>query len=325
MCIDPKQLNKALKRNNYQLPVIDDILPEISSARVFSKLDLTSAFWQLNLDDESSKLTCFNTPFGRFRWRRLPFGLSVSSEIFQHRLNAALEGLPGVICVADDITQCMVYGKGSDDNAALIDHDAKLTRLLERCSALNIKLNRSKSVFRTTDIPFLGHRITKHGLGPDPQKVEAVLNMPVPEDVQDIQRLVGFVNYLSRYLPSLSHVLEPLRQLTRPEVPWHWTHAQQEAMDQVKHLVTAAPVLAYYNLECELSIQCDASGKGLGVALLQQGRPIAYASRALTDTETRYASIEREMLAVVFALERFHQYTFVRHTKVISDHKPWKS
>ena len=236
----------------------------------FSKLDLTSAFWQLNLDDESSKLTCFNTPFGRFRWRRFPFGLSVSSEIFQHRLNAALEGLPGVICVADDI---VVYGKGGDDNAALIDHDAKLTRLLERCSALNIKLNRSKSVFRTTDIPFLGHRITKHGLGPDPQKVEAVLNMPVPEDVQDIQRLVGFVNYLSRYLPSLSDVLEPLRQLTRPEVPWHWTHAQQEALDQVKRLVTAAPVLAYYNPECELSIQCDASGKGLGAALHSKNWP----------------------------------------------------
>ena len=319
VCIDPKPLNKALKRNYYQLPVIDDILPELSSARVFSKLDLTSAFWQLNLDDESSKLTCFNTPFGRFRWRCLPFGLSVSSEIFQHRLNAALEGLPGVICVADDI---VVYGKGGDDNAALIDHDAKLTRLLERCSALNIKLNRSKSVFRTTDIPFLAHRITKHGLGPDPQKVEAVLNMPVPEDVQDIQRFVGFVNYLSRYLPSLSDVLEPLRQLTRPEVPWHWTHAQQEALDQVKRLVTAAPVLAYYNPECELSIQCDASGKGLGAALLQQGRPIAYASSALTDTETRYASIEREMLAVVFALERFHQYTFGRRTNVISDHKP---
>ena len=118
MCIDPKPLNKALKRNYYQLPVIDDILPELSSAKVFPKLDLNSAFWQLNLDDESSKLTCFKTPFGRLRWRRLPFGLSMSSEIFQHRLNAALEGLPGVICVADDI---VVYGKGGDDSAAIIN------------------------------------------------------------------------------------------------------------------------------------------------------------------------------------------------------------
>ena len=146
--------------------------------------------------------------------------------------------------------------------------------------------------------------------------------MPTPTDAHGVQRLIGFVNYLSRFLPSLSDNLEPLRQLVKKDVPWHWTHAQQDALDNIKTMVTQAPVLTYYNPTDELTIQCDASGKGLGAALLQNKQSIAYCSRALTDTETRYAPIEKEILAVVFAMERFHQYTFGRFTNVISDHKP---
>jgi hypothetical protein len=295
------------------------VLPDLAQAKVFTKLDLTSAFWQLKLDYESSLLTTFQTPFGRYRWLRLPFGTSASSEIFQQRIHEALEGLPGVICVADDL---LVYGKGPDEKIALQDHDMNLTKLLERCTEKNIKLNKEKSILRATQIPFLGHLITNQGLKPDPEKVSAILKMPAPTDVQGVQRLVGFVNYLSRFLPSLSDVLEPIRQLVKQEVAWHWTDVQQKALDKVKTLITEAPLLVYYNPEEDLAIQCDASGKGLGAALLQNGRPNAYHSRALTDTETRYASIEKEMLAVVDAFERFHQYTFGRFTQVISDHKP---
>ena len=262
ICIDPRPLNKALKRAHYQLPTIDDVLPSLTDAKIFSKLDLSSAFWQLTLDEESSKLTTFNTPFGRYKWLRLPFGTSASSEIFQYRLHVALEGLPGVLCVADDI---VVYGNGATTEAALVDHDSNLEKLLERCVQQHIKLNKDKSFFRAEEIPFLGFQVTSEGLKPDPTKVTAIINMPTPTDVQSVQRLVGFVNYLSRFMPSLSDVLEPMRQLSRPDVAWHWDFPQQQAFAKIKQMITAAPVLAYYDPSEPLAIQCDASNKGIGL------------------------------------------------------------
>ena len=146
--------------------------------------------------------------------------------------------------------------------------------------------------------------------------------MPKPEDVEDIK---GFVNYLAKFLPGLADVMEPLRRLTRRDAQWQWTEKQENSFKEVKKLVTAAPILSYYDPKEELVIQCDASQKGLGAVLLQKGKPIAYASRALTDTETRYAQIEKEMLAIVFSLKKFHQYTFGQPVTVRSDHKPLES
>ena len=127
---------------------------------------------------------------------------------------------------------------------------------------------------------------------------------------------------MAKFLPKLADVLEPIRNLTRADVIWNWTTVHDRAYKTVQKLVTEAPVLVYYNPERELTIQCDASHNGLGAVLMQDGQPIAYASRAMTDTETRYAQIEKEMLAILFSLEKFHQYTFGRHTNVESDHKP---
>ena len=175
---------------------------------------------------------------------------------------------------------------------------------------------------RQKEVTFMGHLLTSTGLKPDPAKVEAINKMPKPEDVEGVQRLNGFVNYLAKFLPKLSDVMEPIRRLTRKKVQWQWTNEQDRAFEEVQRLVTEAPVLRYYDPSSELTIQCDASQSGLGAALMQNGRPIEYASRALTDTETRYAQIEKEMLAVVFSLGRFNQYTFGRHVNVQSDHKP---
>ena len=149
--------------------------------------------------------------------------------------------------------------------------------------------------------------------------------MPRPEDVEGVQRLNGFVNYLAKFLPQLSSVMAPIRRLTRKDSQWQWAEEQEKALEEIKRLVTTAPVLGYYDPTSELEIQCDASQTGLGATIMQEGRPIAYASRSLTDTETRYAQIEKEMLAIVFALEKFHQYTFGRHVRVQSDHKPLES
>lgn len=319
ICIDPQALNRALKRELYPLPLLDDILPRLSKARVFSRFDLKHGYWHCVLDEESSYLTTFQTPLGRFRWKRVPFGMAVSSEIFQKKLHTALEGLDGVFCVADDI---LVYGEGDSDDVANADHDRKVRMMLERCRDLGIVLNKSKTALRTSEISFLGHTISKDGVKPDPEKVKAIAHMQPPADVHDVMRLSGMVNYLSRFLPNLSDVMEPIRRLTRKDVAWQWHHEQQKAFSEIKKLVTSAPILTFYKQNDPLEIQCDASQKGLGAVLMQNGKPISYASRALTPTETRYAQIEKEMLAVVFALTKFHQYTYGRLTKIKSDHKP---
>ena len=137
--------------------------------------------------------------------------------------------------------------------------------------------------------------------------------MPKPEDVEGVRRFCGFVNYLAKFLPKLSDILEPIRQLTRDDVPWIWAAAQDQAFKKVQQLVTEAPVLAFYDPSKELLIQCDASQSGLGAVLLQNGKPLAYSSRALTPTEKNYAQIEKELLAIVFSVEKWHQYAFGRH------------
>ncbi|XP_061170331.1 uncharacterized protein K02A2.6-like [Saccostrea echinata] len=319
ICIDPKDLNKALKRSHYPLPTIEEILPNLSRAKVFSVLDARNGFWHVELDKESSMLTTFNTPFGRFRWLRMPFGISTAPEEYQRRQDQAVEGLPGVLSIADDI---LVYGEGDTGEDAILDHDQKLKALMKRCRERGLVLNKDKLRLRETEVRFVGHLITKDGLKPDPEKVKAVNEMPNPTDVAGLRRFLGFVNYLSKFLPSLSDICEPLRKLTVKDTLWSWHEIHDQAVEKVKRLVTSKPVLSYYDPNKELTLQCDSSETGLGAALLQLGKPIAFASRALTDTETRYSQIEKELLAVVFGLEKFHQYTYGRNVTVQSDHKP---
>ena len=313
VCIDPRPLNTVLKRERYQIPVIDDLLPDLTDARVFTKVDLGSAFWHLELDRESSMLTTFATPYGRYRWLRLPFGLSVSSEIFQKRFHQELQGLPGVKCIADDI---LIQG------TCEADHDSNLDGFMRRCQQKGIKLNTEKLEYKCKEVPFHGHLLTTEGLKPDPEKVRAIVEMPRPKNRDDILRLNGMVNYLSRFLPHLSDVMKPLRDLTHKDAEWCWDDLQDKAWNDVKTLIASAPVLAYYKPTEVLEIQCDSSQSGLGAALMQNGHPIAYASRALTETESRYAQIEKEMLAIVFSVEKYNGFTFGRRTAVHTDHKP---
>ncbi|PFX33304.1 Retrovirus-related Pol polyprotein from transposon 17.6 [Stylophora pistillata] len=280
VCIDPKALNAALKRERYQIPVIDDLLPDLAEARVFTKVDLASAFWHSVLDDESSLLTTFATPHGRYRCVRLPFGLCVSSEIFQKHLHQELLGLPGVKCIADDL---LIYGK---DDA---DHDCNLEGFIKRCQLKGIKLNRAKLDYRCKEVPFHGHLLTTEDLKPDPQRFKAITEMPRPEKPEDVSRL------------------------------------NEKAWNEVKSLIASAPVLSYYKPDELLEVQCDSSQAGLGAVLMQGGQPLAQASRTLTETESRYAQIEKEMLAIVFEMEKSNDYTFGRKTVVFSNYKPLES
>ena len=305
-----------LKRERYQIPVIDDLLPDLTDARVFTKVDLASAFWHLELDRESSMLTTFATPYGRYRWLRLPFGLSVSSEIFQKRLHQELQGLPGVKCIADDI---LIHGM------CKADRESNLDGFMRQCQQKGIKLNAEKLEYKCKEVPYHGHLLTTEGLKPDPEKVRPIVEMPHPKDRGDILRLNEMVNYLSRFLPHLSDVMKPLRDLTHKDAAWRWDGLQEKAWNDVKTLIASAPILAYYKPTEVLEIQCDSSQSGLGAALMQNGHPIAYASRALTETESRYAQIEKEMLAIVFSVEKFNDFTFCRRTVVHTDQKPLES
>ena len=319
ICLDPQDLNKAIKRNHYPMKTIEDILPDLSKAKIFSVLDAKHGFWHVELEEQSSYLTTFNSPFGRYRWKRMPFGISSAPEEFQRRLDEALEGLHGVKTIADDI---LVYGEGDALGEAEKDHDANLRALMTRCREKQLKLNKQKLNFKQTEVSFMGHLITTNGLKPDPAKVKAVTEMPSPTDIAGVKRFLGFVNYLSKFLPHLSDVCDPLRQLTKKEVEWCWLEIHETAVKRIKEMVTSKPVLRYFDDKKELTLQADASQKGLGAAIMQEGQPVAYTSRALTNAEQNYAQIEKELLAVTFGLERFHQYTYGRSVTVQTDHKP---
>ena len=168
LCIDPKPLNKGLKRNHYPLPVVQDILPELNKAKIFSVFDAKNGFWHVELDEDSSVLTTFETPWGKYKWLRMPMGISPAPEEFQRRLNNILAGLQGTLAVADDI---IVYGKGETREAALEDHNRNIVALMNRCREKGLKLNKEKLKFQQNEVPFLGHLITENGLKVDPSKV----------------------------------------------------------------------------------------------------------------------------------------------------------
>ena len=319
MCLDPQHLNMALKREHYPLPVIEDVLPELSNVKVFSKADCKEGFLQCELDDESAALTCFQTPWGRYRYRKLPFGLAPSPELFQAKLDQCLEGLVGIHTIADDI---LITGKGDTMEEACRDHDKNMRNFLERCRANNIKLNRDKFEYKAKELPYIGHLLTNSGLKPDPSKVAAVLEMDPPTDVAGVQRFVGMVKDLAKFLPDLSDISEPLRRLTHKGVEWQWTSEQDQAFCSIKQLATTAPILKYFDSTIDTEGQGDASQNGLGFALLQNDQPVTYASRALTPAETRYSQIEKELLAQVFGLQRNHHYVYGRKVRLWTDHKP---
>lgn len=320
ICLDPGDLNKAILRPRYQMPTLEEILPRISNAKVFSTLDAKDGFYQVKLDDSSSRLTTFWTPHGRYRYLRMPFGVNLAPEEFESKLHEHLDNLPGVIVLRDDI---LVIGKGETQGEAEQNHDQNLKGLLERARKINLKLNSNKMCLRKPEVKFMGHIISKDGLKPDPDKIKAVEEMPRPTNKKELLTLLGFVNYLAKFLPKLSEVTQPLRDLTRKEAQFIWATQHEEAFEKVKSLATKHPVLKFYDVKQPVTIQCDASDRGLGATLLQEGQPVSFASRTLSKTERHYAQIEKECLAIVFSCEKFNQYIAGKEEILVeSDHKP---
>ena len=320
VCIDPTPLNRALLRDHHYMPGIDDILPNLTQAKVFSTTDCKSAFWHLELDDESSLLTTFETPFGKYKWLRLPYGVSPAPELFQRRIQETLADLKGVACIADDI---LIFGCGATLQEAQRDHDDNVRQLLQRCRDKNLKLNISKFCLNRKEVPFMGHILTDTGLRVSDKKVDAIRRMPDPTDRQGVLRLLGMATYLARYTPGFSEMTAPLRALLKRDNEFRWDSAVHgEAVAKIKDALSNAPVLRYYDVTKPVTIQADSSQSGLGAAILQEGHPVEFASRALTPTEQTWSQLEKEQLAVCFALNRFHTYAYGRRVRVETDHRP---
>ena len=316
ICLDPKDLNANIKREHHYTPTMDDVLDRLGQAKVFSILDARSGYWNVKLDPKSQLLTTFNTPYGRYCFTRLPFGIVSAQDVFQKKVDQTYDGLPGVVGIADDI---VVFGK---DNK---EHDVNLINMMERTRDIGPGLNFDKCHIRESRIKFYGNYLTGEGLKPDPDKIAAITNMKPPQSLQELQTLLGMANYLGRFTKSLATITSPLRQLLKKDVPFQWQPEHNKAFNDLKAAITSSETLAYFNPKKDIVIQTDASKQGLGSTLFQDGRPVAYASKTLTETEQNYANIEREMLAIVFALERFHHYCYGREVTIESDHKPLES
>ena len=319
-CIDPQNLNKAIRRHHHKMPTTEEILSRMSGAKYFSKLDASNAYWQVPLDGESSKLLTFNTPFGRYRFKRMPYGIKSASEICQSIIAEIIEGIPGVANSQDDI---IIWGSSPQELT-------NRTRLcLESIRKSGLKLRKHKCQFGVTKITFLGHTISAEGIRPDVKKVSAIIDMLAPTNVKELQRFLGMITYLGKFIPNLSKETAPLRKLLEKDIEWSFDTPQTQAFNRLKQLVTSSTTLKFFDVNLDTRITCDASQQGLGAILEQLHNetwcPVAFASRTLTSAESNYCSLERETLAIVFACERFHEYVYGRHFSVLSDHLPLKS
>ena len=318
ICVDLTRLNQSVCRERHQMPAVDQTLAQLAGAKVYTKLDANSGFWQILLSPESALLTTFMTPFGRFCFHRLPFGITSAPEHFQRRMSEILSGLNGVVCLVDDI---LVYGKTREE------HDERLHKVLQRLQEAKATLNLEKCQFAQSRVNFLGHVIDGTGIRPDPDKVVAIQKVRTPANVGDVCRFLGMANQMSKFSPNLANMTQPLRELLIKGNQWVWGEPQQRAFNQIKEALITSPVLALFNPNLETVVSADASSYGLGAVLLQKQqsgelKPVAYISRSMTPTEQRYAQIEKEALAFTWACERLADYLIGLQFHIQTDHKP---
>lgn len=313
LCIDPKPLNKAIKRERFQIPTPQDVQAKFHGAKVFSVVDMKDSYWHVVLSEESSYLCTFHTPWGRKRFLRMPFGISSASEVMQKRNEESFADIECVHVIADDI----IVAAATEE-----DHDHAWRKLMQRAREKNVRFNRDKIQFKVPTVRYMGNLVTDKGLSPCPTKVQAIVGMPQPEDKKAVQRLLGMVRFLAQFMPNLSHMTAPLRNLLKEDIIWEWSPECDSAFNSLKEAISRPVLLKYFDISKPTTIETDASQYGLGSCLLQDGQPVVYASRSLTSAEENYSQIEKEMLAICFACKRFHQYIYGATVDVKTDHRP---
>eukprot|EP00731_Ephydatia_muelleri_P022229 Em0014g820a len=305
-------------RDQYPLPVPEELFATLAGGKQFTKLDLSNAYQQLLLDNDSRKMCTINTHRGLYQYTRLPFGIASAPAIFQKLMDSVLQGMSRTVCYIDDI---LITGDSEDE------HLKNLELVLGRLKTHGITVRKSKCVFMANSVEFLGHRIDAEGLHPLESKIEAMVKVPPPKNVAELKSFLGMVNYYAKFLPNLSTTISPLYTLLKKNSRWQWTEECSQAFLAAKGMLTSSKVLAHYNPKLSLILATDASSYGVGAVLTQVSeegteRPIAYVSRTLSDAERNYAQIEKEALAIIFGVKRFHVYLYGRKFLLLTDHKP---
>ncbi|CAH8608874.1 unnamed protein product [Dicrocoelium dendriticum] len=319
ICGDYKiTINQASMLVRYPLPRIDDLYATLASGEKFTKLDLSHAYSQIELDEPSRKLTNITTHMGLFQYTRLPFGIISAPGRFQSIIDDLVKDIPFACAYLDDI---LIFGRSDTE------HLRTLAVVLERLERSAFRLKRSKCEFLSPSVCYLGYRLDKHALHVLNDKLKPILERPEPKSCDELRSFLGMLSHYRRFLPNASTVLSPLNELLHKNASWCWGSCQKDAFNKAKQALASPPTLVHFDSNKPLILQCDAPPWGVGAVLchrMDDGslRPIAYASRTLQTAEKNYSQLDREALAVIFGVKRFHQYlwgnVFERH----KDHKP---
>ncbi len=313
ICIDPKPLNKFIKREHFMIPTSTDIISKLAGKTIFTVIDMKDGFWQCVLNKQSSDLCVFNSPFGRYKFNRLPFGISSSPELFQRKSFEIFGQIKNVHIYFDDL----ILATDSE-----IEHDITLSEVFKKAKENNVKFNFKKLQLKLPEVKFMGYKISKNGVRPDSENIEAIKAIDSPTNKSEVLRVLGLAKFFSKFIPNLSALTTNLRNLTRQDIKFEWTTEHEDELNRLKYLITHSPALNIFNPKLDITIQCDASSEGLGCVLLQDSHPVSFSSRTLTKSEKRYAQIEKELLAICFAFEKFHYYVYGHPVIVHTDHKP---
>ncbi|XP_028660385.2 uncharacterized protein K02A2.6-like [Erpetoichthys calabaricus] len=322
LCGDFKvTVNPVLIAEQYPLPVIEDIFAGLAGGNKFSKIDLSQAYLQMHVDEDSQKYLTITTHKGLYRYCRLPFGITSAPALFQRAMDQILSELPGVQCYLDDI---LVTGR--DDK----EHMANLDKTLSRLEKYGLRVNKEKCDFFKMSVEYLGHVIDSEGLHTAPSKVKAIVDAPAPSNVSQLRSFLGLVNYYGRFIPQLATLLKPLHELLCESRPWKWSQECETTFSKTKAALADKRVLTHFDPSLPIQLACDASPYGVGAVVSHimstgEERPIAFASRTLSKTETKYPQIEKEALSIIFGIKKFHTYLFGRKFTLLTDHRPLTS
>lgn len=314
LCIDPHELNKHIKRNYVLMPTLEELSHKLRNMQYFSVLDLKEGFWQVEMTEKAKSYCTFSTPFGCYRFNRLPFGIASAPEIFQNLNTKSFCSLQGVFVYMDDI---LVFGRDRDE------HDRNLNAVIEQARSINVKFNPNKFQYCNREVKYVGHVFSSEGIKPDPERIKAIIEMKYPKNKEELQSFLGTVNYVGNFIPNLAEINAPLRALIKKNVEFQWFASHAQAVDRLKNALVESPVLQNFDAKLEVTIEADASKNGVGCVLLQAGRPIFYASKSLNSAEINYSQTEKEFLAIVYACKRFHYFVYGMPTIIVhTDHKP---